>query len=542
MALLLASGCAEIEPKPFEPSRGHIQSDESAEPAANIPALVQQAPILPEPSPPAPTERYTVVVNEVPVRELLFALARDAEMNIDIYPGIAGEVTLNAVDQTLPQILDRISRQADIRYEFDDQNLYISPDSPFFRSYKVNYVNMSRDTTSSNRLATQISTTGGDGGIGGQGGGGAQGGGGQGSNNSTTDIESISNNRFWQTLTQNIQALVGDDVATGQSAELPVSANVIPSPETGVINVRATNKQHEFVRAHIDRVIESAQRQVMIQATIVEVSLSDEYQAGIDWSALDIFDSSISIASSLATVPIPADTNRLLTLTYSGTDVSAAIRLLEQFGTTNVLSSPQLMAMNNQTALLKVVENFVYFEIETDIVTSQTTSNTTVETTPRVVPVGIVMSITPQISETDAVILNVRPTISRIAELKQDPGPALFQSLNPNIGQLAEIVNEVPQIEIREMESMLRLNNGQTAVLGGLMQNQERDVTDSVPGFSRLPLVGRAFRADTRQFSKSELVIFLRPVVVRSPSINDDLQEYRQFLNTSALQPGVAQP
>ncbi|MEX0951529.1 MAG: type II and III secretion system protein, partial [Gammaproteobacteria bacterium] len=153
--MLLASGCAEIEPKPFEPSRGHIQSDESAEPAANIPALVQQAPILPEPSPPAPTERYTVVVNEVPVRELLFALARDAEMNIDIYPGITGEVTLNAVDQTMPQILDRISRQVDIRYEFDDQNLYISPDTPFFQSYKVDYVNMSRDTTSSNRLATQ---------------------------------------------------------------------------------------------------------------------------------------------------------------------------------------------------------------------------------------------------------------------------------------------------------------------------------------------------------------------------------------------------
>src|SRR3970040_2168237 len=103
---LLVFGCAEIEPRPFEPSAGHIKSDEKQ--AGQIPELVQKTPILPAPQAPVELEKYTVVVNEVPAKELLFALARDAKINVDIDPRIDGNVTINAVDQTLPQILDRI--------------------------------------------------------------------------------------------------------------------------------------------------------------------------------------------------------------------------------------------------------------------------------------------------------------------------------------------------------------------------------------------------------------------------------------------------
>ena len=120
-------------------------------------------PLLPEPSPVEPFERYTVVVNEVPVKELLFALARDAKVNVDIHPDIHGVVTINAVEQTLPQILKRISNQVDMRYEYEGDNLIISQDTPFLRTYKVDYVNLSRETTSTSTVSTQISaTSGGD--------------------------------------------------------------------------------------------------------------------------------------------------------------------------------------------------------------------------------------------------------------------------------------------------------------------------------------------------------------------------------------------
>ena len=173
LIILLLAACTEIEPKPFEASPGHIQKEEQT-PAANIPELVTAAPVLPQPAPPVELEKYTVVVNEVPVKELLFALARDAKVNVDIDPAINGVVTINAVDQTLPQILERISRQVDMRYEFKGDNLLIQPDKPYLKTYTVNYINLSRDSKNTNSVATSLATTGittGGGGGGGGGGG-----------------------------------------------------------------------------------------------------------------------------------------------------------------------------------------------------------------------------------------------------------------------------------------------------------------------------------------------------------------------------------
>jgi type II secretory pathway component GspD/PulD (secretin) len=279
---LLGAGltaCAYTVPKPPPPSPGHLRAEEK--PPSEIPESLEQTPFLPPPKPLPPSERYTVVVNEVPVKELLFALARDASMNVDIDPSLEGIVTLNAIDQTLPQILDRIARQVDLRYEIQDKNIIVTPDKPYFRTYKIDYVNLSRESTGTINIATQIATTG----TGAIAEGGAQVGGGAGNNNSTTAITNTSDHRFWQTLTQNILAIVGEQ-APGSAAELPMTHSVIPNPEAGIINVRATSKQHQDIQAFIDQVMANAQRQVLIEATVVEVTLSDQYQAGIDWSII----------------------------------------------------------------------------------------------------------------------------------------------------------------------------------------------------------------------------------------------------------------
>jgi MSHA biogenesis protein MshL len=279
---LLGAGltaCAYTVPKPPPPSPGHLRAEEK--PTGEIPGISEQMPFLPPPKPLPPSERYTVVVNEVPVKELLFALARDASMNVDIDPSLEGIVTLNAIDQTLPHILDRIARQVELRYEIQDRNIIITPDKPYFRTYKIDYVNLSRESTGTINIATQIATTG----TGAIAEGGAQVGGGAGNNNSTTAITNTSDHRFWQTLTQNILAIVGEQ-ATGSATGLPVTNSVIPNPEAGIISVRATSKQHQDIQAFIDQVMANAQRQVLIEATVVEVTLSDQYQAGIDWSII----------------------------------------------------------------------------------------------------------------------------------------------------------------------------------------------------------------------------------------------------------------
>ena len=531
LAMVLA-GCSGLVPPPPPSSPAHLRPDQAPS-AGPIPKVVERAPFLPPPVAAPPTEKYTVVVHEVPVKELLFALARDAAVNVDVDPGIDGIVTLNAIDQTLPQILDRIARQVDMRYEIRDKNILVMPDRPYFRSYTVDYVNLSRDTTGTINVATQIATTGA--GEIGEGGGG--GGGGAGNNNSTTAITNTANNRFWLTLTRNIQALVGE-TASGGAQDLPVTGSVIPNPEAGLINVRATAKQHEAVQSFIDRVMANAQRQVLIEATVVEVDLSDQYRQGIDWrvinrgTGLDAFQlltGSLAPGLASAAPPVaPLGIASSFVLNYTsksdGQRIDVVVELLRQFGDLQVLSSPRIMALNNQPAVLKVVENIVYFEIDVEpgVATGNTQSIPAIETTAKTVPVGLVMTVTPQVNENQSVTLDMRPTISSITQFVNDPSPDL---------DAAGTVNAVPQIQVREMESVLKVKNGQIAVLGGLIQDSVKQDSNRVPLLSDLPVLGDAFfKSHDNEYTRSELVIFLRPLVIDNPSIDADLSRYRPFL------------
>lgn len=527
------AGCSGLVPPPPPSSPAHLRPDQAPS-AGPIPRVVEQAPFLPPPVAAPPTEKYTVVVHEVPVKELLFALARDAAVNVDVDPGIDGIVTLNAIDQTLPQILDRIARQVDMRYEIRDKNLLVMPDRPYFRSYTVDYVNLSRDTTGTINVATQIATTGA--GQIGEGGGG--GGGGAGNNNSTTAITNTANNRFWLTLTRNIQALVGE-TASGSAQDLPVTGAVIPNPEAGLINVRATAKQHEAVQAFVDRVMASAQRQVLIEATVVEVTLSDQYRQGIDWrvinqgTGLDAFQlltgnlaPGLTQAGTAVNPPLGIASSFVLDYTSksNGQRIDVVVELLRKFGDLQVLSSPRIMALNNQPAVLKVVENVVYFEIDVEpgIATGNTQSVPAIETTAKTVPVGLVMTVTPQVNENKSVTLNMRPTISSITKSVPDPSPDLA---------VAGTTNLVPQIQVRELESVLKVQNGQIAVLGGLIQDRVQQNSNRVPLLSDLPVLGDAFfKTHDNDYRRSELVIFLRPLVIDNPSIDADLFRYRPFL------------
>jgi MSHA biogenesis protein MshL len=530
-------GCAEIEPEPFEPSTGHINTEESPAPIDSmIPELVEQVPLLPEPSPVEPPERYTVVVNEVPVKELLFALARDAKVNVDIHPGIEGVVTINAVEQTLPQILKRISNQVDMRYEQDENNLIISQDTPFLRTYKVDYVNLSRNTSSTSSVSTQISSTSGGDAESSSGGG----------NTSTTDVSTESTHNFWLRLVTNISAILGEATTRGASSggassgRIPVTKTVIPNPESGILTVRATAKQHEQIQFLIDQVLVSAKRQVMIQTTIVEVSLNEKYRAGIDWNTIS---TGVFTLASTAAVPEFAagaaissfviktnedDNNAIGTNPSSNADnISATIELLDEFGDTKVLSSPQMMVLNNQTALLKVVENIVYFEIDAESTATQGVTTTTVDTDAKTVPVGIVMTITPQIDSNGAITLVVRPTISRFVKFVNDPNPNLVVTGTGG----TTLTNPVPQIAVREMESVLRLIDGQTGVLGGLMTDDTRDNDAGLPGAKEVGFFGNFFKRTSAEYAKTELVIFLKPTVIRNPSIDNDLEEYRKYIS-----------
>jgi len=191
------------------------------------------------------------------------------------------------------------------------------------------------------------------------------------------------------------------------------------------------------------------------------------------------------------------------------------------------------MVLNNQTSVLKVVRNVVYFQIQvtntlaSTVQSAQQASQTNINT----VPVGLVMNVTPQISEGDAVILNVRPSISSIVRFVQDPNPALQAN---NLLGTNGITNLIPETETREMESVLRVGSGQIAVLGGLMKDEVHRDSTGIPFLMDVPYLGNLFQYRSDQNVKSELVIFIRPVVVRDPSIETDLRELRPYLEQTA--------
>lgn len=602
-------------------------------------------------------------VEGVSVKTLLFAIARDGKLDIDLAPDIEGTITMQAREQTLTQLMDRITRQTELRWDVRGRTLVVERDTPLLRHYRVDYVSMARESESTVNVSSQVG-----------GGAGGSSGGGQSNNSSSAMVKNKSESKFWETLINNVQDLLretdkvlptdgqaaGGAPATatpaaaqpaaavpgvpgmpgvpgipgtpGAAAAPPAAgaaaaprpiyreaASVIANPITGMISVRATARQHEKVREFIDRVLAAARRQVLIEATVVEVSLNKQSQTGIDWknlalgagfssranflgTALDAIGSVASPNSTLLNLisGIQADSNlttaqksnlvnqisagmgvrtlnttefnnlinslvgsgwtfedaktyaesvktspsssaklplsytetfaggvfpysgdtRGFTLGYgNGSNFATAVKLLGQYGNVKVVSSPKVTTLNNQPAVLRVVDNLVYFTIVANTTAGSTgASLTTYTSTPNTVAVGFVMSVQPQIDDGQVVTLNVRPTITRLRGYARDPNPAL-----------QAVPSYVPIVQTKELESIMKVPSGQIVMLGGLMEDsQERDA-ESLPGLEESPAAG-LFGTRNSKIGKTELVIFLRPVVITDPSLDGDYSRMRDLL------------
>lgn len=612
--MLFLFGCAEPRVRP---------SDQHIKPPAKVEGVrpeLSSVPDLPVPVAAPKQETYSVVVNNVPARDLLFALARDARVDIDIASDIDGNVTLNALNQTLPQLLDRIARQIDMRWEVNGKTILISRDTPVLRNYRVDYVNLSRQASNAVNVATQIA---GSSSVGSSGGGGAS----AASNNSLTSVTSKSNHEFWDTLIANVKDLLREtdrvlpegsfdqtqqntasqqttgtgaqpaaaaktaapatslagspnpasmdasSTTTTQRSTFREAASVIANRETGIIAVRATGRQHEKVREFLDRVLNSARRQVLIEATIVEVSLNDQSQTGVDWKSValasgftfrqnlmgTVLDKALpdatrtSLISSVmgdtnltsaqkdsilsqivpgmttytggGTFPL-ADTrytggafpltsqNSGITIGYGkGSSFVGALGLLSQFGRTKVISSPKITALNNQPAVLRVVDNLVYFSVSGSTSQNGTSTVSSYTSTTNTVAVGFVMSLIPQIDDGNVVTLTVRPTISRLIGYAKDPNPSLVN-----------VANLVPIVQTREMESVMKVPTGNIVMMGGLMEDTETRENEGLPVLGDIPGAGKLFSTRNNKVGKTELVVFLRPIVITDPSLEGDYQ------------------
>ncbi|MDP8567866.1 type II secretion system protein GspD [Methylophilus aquaticus] len=594
------AACTKQAAPHISPSTFHLpEIDTNTRADATLPDLLEEVEterIVPASIPLAsakPTTLVNLMVHDAPVQEVLLTLAKEGGVNMDIHPDLHGNITIHAIQQSIPAILLRIAKQIDLQYEWVNGVWMIAPDAPVIRSYRVGYVNQSRDTVGyigaaseiggTGRSAAGANTTGNPNNAQGN------------TNSSRTSVSSQSRYHLWESVVRNIQELLevtdhlsAIEVADTKPEKLAMSdkltdsdektpqvgsailqsnainstpplmknktaSRVIANPEAGVLTIRASKRQHQQVRAYLRTVMQIVTRQVLIEATIVEVELAKSYQMGIDWARLSnaAQQRGWSVAQSFGNKAARFNSetgaweannsknalgqnngNVALLLTYLNPfsrlgNLSASVTLLEQFGKTRVLSSPKLMVLNNQTAMLKVVDNLVYFTIQSQISQSSSTNGAnlqSVTTTANTVPVGLVMAVTAQINSQRKVNLSVRPTVSRVLRYIEDPNPQLVTGTG-------RIVSSIPEIQVREMESVLNIASGHVAILGGLMQEDGRDLIDSVPGVSALPVIGHAFRGKNQASKKTELVVFLRPTVIGIADVNaGDLQVFQSLL------------
>lgn len=587
VALLFLFGCSTPRSVSIDqPSKGHLQVPSTDKSVAPIPHIKSNAPYLPKPKLAETENLYSLSVIQAPVRELLFKLARDAKLELNIVDGVSGKVTINLIDQPLPIIIERLNDLAGIRATLEGRLLTVSLDKPYWVNYPIDYVNLERFSSSTILLANAVGAANRTSAV-------VQLGTPSNQPQPATSLQSGSNvailnrtqHEVWRTLSEGVMRILrshypvlGQPVADGQqSTTSPTSTNastsnatavasdglptptVLPLPEqtlgnnsissgpypegesvssyvnlakeAGFIGVYTTRKAHIEVQKYIDSLMSGTRRQVMIEATVVEVTLNDENQSGINWGALT---SGFSLTQNYTSSSDLSQRGGTTTMISDGRvandwSVNSTLNLLQRFGSSQVLSSPKIVGINNQPTLLKVVRNLVYF---TTSVTPGTTSNgvttpSVFSTTPNTVPVGLVMSVLPSIDKQDQITLVVRPTISNLVGYVEDPNPEFKR---------ANVVSKVPEIQEREMESVLKLNDGQVAILGGLIQDEAVGEDTGVPGLVTEPVLGYFFGQKNRQKRKTELVIFLRPTLIKHPDIEmGDFASHRDILqqNTS---------
>lgn len=433
-----------------------------------------------------------------PLRDVLWTLGEQADMNIVLDPKVTPLKGINykACKQPFFQIIDHICRISNLRYDIEENSVYIAPDGPYLKTYDIQFLIGSRKTENSMSVSTEMNSKEGRGGMG----------------NSNTTISSTSSVNFWEELKQNIKTILTLSRKPEVSGKGKSKEHFAIHQQAGLLSVYGTQEQHRLIASYLKRIKKLIHSQVLIEAKIVEVALKDQYEAGINWAFVNKRLQSFGLPASLN--GDSSETPSAIVNIHSG-QLDFAMRLMERFGTARTIANPRLTVLNNQSAIFKVAKNEVFFTLQTEhtFTNNNQPYYETYTSQIQTVPVGLVMTVQPSIDpETNQVTLFVKPSISRADTYKDDPAVAIKSG--------GKVPSKVPVVQVREMDSMVKVAPGQVVIMGGLIEKSTKNDSSTLPGLSGT-LLGRALGHKSDRSQLCELVIFITVHLVDDAELTD---------------------
>lgn len=486
-------------------------------------------------TPPMETERrIDVSANDVDARVFFPSLVQGTPFSVAVHPDVQGTISLSLKGVTLSEAIQVVEDIYGYEVSREGRILRVFPAGMRTETFPLNYLYMERDglsltSVSSGRISDNNNSNNNNsnnnnsnnGNFGNNSNNNNSNNGNYGNNNSSdstngTFIRSRTKTDFWGELKETLSAIIGD---TGGGRQ------VVVTPQAGLVTIRAYPNELRQVRAFLNSAESHLQRQVILEAKILEVTLSDGYQQGIQWDNVlgHVGNTNINFGTSAGaglSDKITASLGGVTSLSIKGSDFNTMISLLDTQGDVDVLSSPRVTASNNQKAVIKVGTD-EYFVTD---VSSTTVAGTTPVTTPQVelTPFfsGIALDVTPQIDKDGNVLLHVHPSVIDVKEQTKD------------IKVSSESL-ELPlaQSEIRESDTVIRAASGDVVVIGGLMKSENTEVVSQVPLLGDIPLVGELFKNRSKQKKKTELIIMLKPTVVGGDTWKNELERSKTLLD-----------
>lgn len=447
-------------------------------------------------------KRFNVNAVDMPANKFFMSLVKGTEYNVVVDSDVTGKISLELTSVTVPQAIKAAANAYGYEYKKTPYGYRILARHLVTKIFTLNYLDIDRQGTSTMRVSPSTITDV----VGGSssGSGSTLGVSGASNANESSNVKTITKNNFWSELQSTLSAMIGDKDGR----------KVVVNSESGLVVVQAYPKEIRMVSRYFSQLQKIMTRQVILEARVLEVHLNANYQSGIQWKALGLnFDGTQKISGELASP------NSIFSVhTIVNPDFSAVINLLNTQGRSDVLSSPRIATMNNQKAIIKVGQDQFFVTKVSSTVTPSVTAQTTqdVQFTPFFS--GISLDVIPEIDKRNNVILHIHPVVSRVTE---DTKSFVLGSQNTQNLPMAKSI-------IRESDTIVHARDGEVIVLGGLMENTSDKFDGSVPGFDQTPFHQSVGRHD-RQSDKIELVILLKPIVVKNTDTWDDDLERTKY-------------